>query len=264
VGKIKGGGFLLRRLFSKVFFILTVACIWEAVKAIGGYSDLLLPGVMSILRSLWLERIQIFHMTLFSLQIIGIGLLVAIVLAICATILAFSGRIFSEIITDVLAILHPLPGIAILPIAILWFGIGTKSILFVIIFSAVWPLINHFYTGFRSIPANQLEVGRNLGLSGLKLGRDIMLPASFPHILGGIRTGWARAWQASVAAELVFGAAGGNGGLGWFLYKKRFMMETPGVFAGMLVIVLIGIAVEYIVFTWVEINTVRKWKTIIN
>ena len=91
-----------------------------------------------------------------------------------------------------------------------------------------------------------------------------MLPASFPHILGGIRTGWARAWQASVAAELVFGAAGGNGGLGWFLYKKRFMMETPGVFAGMLVIVLIGIAVEYIVFTWVEINTVRKWKTIIN
>lgn len=162
-----------------------------------------------------------------------------------------------------MAILHPLPGIAILPIAILWFGTGVKAILFVIIFSALWPLLNHFYTGFRTIPSNQLEVGKNLGLRGPKLGLSVMLPASFPHILGGLRTGWARAWQASVAAELVFGAAGGQGGLGWYLYKKRFMMETSGVFAGMLVIVAIGIMVENLIFCTIENKTIKKWNTVI-
>jgi len=211
-----------------------------------------------------MERADLISKTLFSLRIIGIGLAAAICLAMVATFISMSGKFFAEVVSDLMAIMHPLPGIAILPVAILWFGIGVKAILFVIVFSALWPLINHFYTGFRSIPVNQLEVGRNLGLSGWELTLKVMLPASFPHILSGLRTGWARAWQASVAAELVFGAAGGQGGLGWYLYKKRFMMETPGVFAGMLIIVLIGIAVEYLIFAGIENRTIRKWKTIIN
>jgi NitT/TauT family transport system permease protein len=254
----------LREFFSKALFILAVALIWEAVRAAGRYPELLLPGVGSVFGALWSERAEILGRTLFSLKIIISGLLTAVFFAMVGTFVSMSGRFFSEVITDIMAIMHPLPGIAILPIAILWFGIGTEAILFVIVFSALWPLINHFYTGFRSIPKNQLEVGKNLGLSGLKLALSVILPASFPHILGGLRTGWARAWQASVAAELVFGAAGGQGGLGWYLYKKRFMMETPGVFAGMVVIILIGIAVEYLVFAGIEKRTVRKWKTIID
>lgn len=254
----------MREFLSKIAFIFSAGVIWEVIKRIGDYSDLLFPGVRSIIKCLWIERVEIFGKAIFSLKVIGTGLLVAVILAIVGTFICMGGKLFSRIVTDIMAIMHPLPGIAILPIAILWFGIGIKAILFVIVFSALWPLINHFYTGFRSIPANQLEVGKNLGLSGWRLAFHVMLPASFPHVLGGLRTGWARAWQASVAAELVFGAAGGQGGLGWYLYKKRFMMETSGVFAGMLVIVLIGIAVEYIIFAGIENRTVRKWKTIID
>ena len=254
----------MRKLTSKITFLLMALMIWEGIKIAGNYSDLLFPGVCSVMRALWQESGEIFAKTAFSLKIIGIGLFIAILLAIIGTFLAMGGKVLSGVVTDIMAVMHPLPGIAILPIAILWFGIGIKAIIFVVVFSALWPLINHFYTGFCCIPANQLEVGKNLGLTGWKLTWHVMLPASFPHILGGIRTGWARAWQASVAAELVFGAAGGQGGLGWYLYKKRFMMETPGVFAGMLIIVLIGISVEYVIFGGIENMTVRKWNTIIN
>ncbi len=254
----------MRDFCSKLVFISVVAILWEIIRFVGGYPKLLFPGVGSIAIALWTERADIIGKTLFSLKIIGMGLAVAVTLAVLGTIISMSGRYFSEIVTNTMAIMHPLPGIAILPIAILWFGIGMKAILFVVVFSALWPLVNHFYTGFRSIPINQLEVGRNLGLSGWRLAMKVMLPASFPHILSGLRTGWARAWQASVAAELVFGAAGGQGGLGWYLYKKRFMMETPGVFAGMLIIVLIGISMEYLIFAGIEKRTVKKWKTIIN
>lgn len=241
-----------------------LALTWELVRDVFQYPELLFPGMTSIGKALWAEKWEILGKTVFSLKLIATGLTAAVILAAIGTIAALNGKIFSEIVTDFMAIMHPLPGIAILPAAILWFGIGIKAILFVIIFSAVWPLVNHFYTGFRSIPANQLEVGKNLGLSGVRLALWVMLPASFPHILGGLRTGWARAWQASVAAELVFGAAGGDGGLGWFLYKKRFMMETSGVFAGMVVIILIGIAVEYLIFAGIEKRTVKKWKTILD
>lgn len=252
----------MREFASKIVFILAAAIVWEIVRTAGHYPELLLPGIAGIAETLWMERVEIINRMAFSLKLIGIGLVTAIIIAMIATVLSMNGKFFSEINTNIMAIMHPLPGIAILPIAILWFGIGTESILFVIVFSSVWPLINYFYTGFRSIPANQMEVGRNLGLSGFKMAFSVMLPASFPHILGGLRTGWARAWQSSVAAELVFGAAGGQGGLGWYLYKKRFMMETPGVFAGMVVIILIGIAVEYLIFAGIERHTVKKWKTI--
>jgi NitT/TauT family transport system permease protein len=221
-------------------FIFTVAILWEAVRLIQQYSELLFPSVRSILKALWIERLEILGKTLFSLRIILLGLMIAILLAMIGTFISMSGKFFAEIVTNCI-----------------------KAIIFVIVFSAVWPLINHFYSGFRSIPINQLEVGRNLGLTGWELGLKVMLPASFPHILSGLRTGWARAWQASVAAELVFGAAGGHGGLGWYLYKKRFMMETPGVFAGMVIIILIGIAMEYLIFASVENRTIKKWKTII-
>ncbi len=254
----------MRDFLSKIAFIFVAAILWELIRLTGRYPKLLFPGICSIINALWIERVDIISKTLFSLKIIGIGLVVAISLAMLGTFISISGKLFAEVVVDLMAIMHPLPGIAILPVAILWFGIGMKAILFVIVFSAVWPLINHFYTGFRSIPVNQLEVGRNLGLAGWELALKVMLPASFPHILSGLRTGWARAWQASVAAELVFGAAGGQGGLGWYLYKKRFMMETPGVFAGMFIIVLIGIAMEYLIFAGVEKRTVKKWKTIIN
>lgn len=254
----------MRDLLSKSVFIFCAALLWEAVRRLGDYPPLLLPGVLAVSKALWWEKAEILGKTLFSLRIIGISLFIAVTLAMMTTLLTLGGKVFVEAVSDAVAIMHPLPGIAILPIAILWFGIGVKSIAFVIVFSAVWPLINYFYTGFRSIPASQMEVGKNLGLSGIKLALTVMLPASFPHILGGLRNGWARAWQASVAAELVFGAAGGQGGLGWYLYKKRFMMETPGVFAGMVVIVLIGLAVEYLIFATIERNTVRKWKTILD
>lgn len=254
----------MRELFSRAAFIIVLAFVWELMRMAGHYSELLLPGVAGIGEALWQEKWEILGKTIFSLKIIAVGLSLAVILAAAGTVLSMSGRIFSEIISDFMAIMHPLPGIAVLPVAILWYGIGIKAILFVVVFSAIWPLLNHFSTGFHSIPANQLEAGRNLGLSGVRLALSVMLPASFPHILGGLRTGWARAWQASVAAELVFGAAGGDGGLGWFLYKKRFMMDTPGVFAGMTVIIFIGIAVEHLIFAGIEKNTVKKWKTIVD
>lgn len=87
----------------------------------------------------------------------------------------------------------------------------------------------------------------------------ILLPAAFPYILSGIKIGWAFAWRTIIAAEMVFGVAGSQGGLGWFIYQNRFEMNTDLVFAGLLTVILIGLLVENLFFRWLERRTVLRW-----
>jgi NitT/TauT family transport system permease protein len=87
----------------------------------------------------------------------------------------------------------------------------------------------------------------------------ILLPAAFPSILAGLKIGWAFAWRTLIAAEMVYGVASGGGGLGWYIYENKNMLETANVFAGLLMVILIGLAVENLVFGVVERRTVRRW-----
>jgi len=102
-------------------------------------------------------------------------------------------------------------------------------------------------------------VGRNYGLRGLSYVFRILVPAAFPSILTGLKVAWAFAWRTLIAAELVFGVASGKGGLGWFIYESRTVLDIPAVFAGLLTVIMIGLAVENFGFRLIERRTVRKW-----
>ncbi|NPV42614.1 MAG: ABC transporter permease subunit [Firmicutes bacterium] len=250
----------MAKTMRHLVIVVILIVFWELLARSGWYPPLLFPPLRDILRSLSIHKQEILYRTCYSISLIGKGFSVSIGVAFLLAGLAVFYKPISEGVSTLMGIMHPLPAIAILPIALLWFGSGNRSIIAIIIFSSLWPLIANIYNGFRSVPATQLEVGRNLGLKGMNLMLKVMLPASLPHILTGLRIGWARAWQASVAAEMVFGASGGEGGIGWFLYKKRFMMEIPGVFAGLTIIIIIGILVENIILAYIENNTIKKWK----
>ena len=149
---------------------------------------------------------------------------------------------------------------ALMPLALLWFGLGVRSVVFVVVHSVLWPMAVNTYTGFASVPPTLRRVGQNFGLAGWRLVAGILLPAAFPYLLSGIKIGWAFAWRTIIAAEMVFGVAGSQGGLGWFIYQNRFEMNTDLVFAGLLtVIIIIGLAVENLLFKWLERRTVLRW-----
>ncbi len=249
------------KTLNQGLFIAGVMIGWELLARTGWFPPLLFPSISKILINLYTDLTggEILGRLGFSLYLIGVGLGLAIVTAAVTATGAMIFPLFSDWVQALMAILHPLPGIAVLPVIILWLGTGPQSIIAVIWFSSIWPLITNLHTGLRSVPVTQIEAGKNLGLKGIPLIRSILLPGAFPYILSGLRVAWARAWQASVAAEMVFGASGGEGGLGWFIYKKRFFMEIPSVFGGMLVIILVGLLVERLCFELVEIRTVRRW-----
>ena len=102
-------------------------------------------------------------------------------------------------------------------------------------------------------------VGKNYGLGGFAYVAQILIPAAFPSILTGLKIGWAFAWRTLIAAELVFGVSSGSGGLGWFIFENKNQLEIPNVFAGLLTVILIGLAVENLIFRVIEARTVCRW-----
>jgi NitT/TauT family transport system permease protein len=175
------------------------------------------------------------------------------------TILAITTRLGEDVLETMTAMFNPLPAIALLPLALIWFGIGNGALIFVLVHSVLWAVALNTHSGFRSVSPTMKMVGRNYGLKGFDFVARILIPAAFPSILAGLKIGWAFAWRTLIAAELVFGVASGKGGLGWFIFESKNQLDIPDVFAGLLTIILIGLFVENVIFQIVERRTVRRW-----
>jgi NitT/TauT family transport system permease protein len=175
------------------------------------------------------------------------------------TTLAISTRFGSDLLSMLTGMFSPLPAVALLPMAILWFGIGQPAIVFVIMFSVLWVLVLNAQSGFRGVSPALRMTGYNLSLTGWRHVIFILVPAAFPAILSGLKIGWAFAWRTLIAAELVFGASSRSGGLGWFISEHRNELAIDQVFAGMLVVILVGLLVEIGIFRTVERLTVMRW-----
>ncbi|WP_158926843.1 ABC transporter permease [Acidisphaera sp. S103] len=244
----------------KAFLIVLLLVAWEAYAR---YLDneLLVPTFSATITAWWQDMASgvLPSRAWASLQVLAIGFSTGLVLAFILTVLAITTRIGTDFLETMTAMFNPLPAIALLPLALIWFGLGVGSLVFVLVHSVLWAVALNTHAGFRGVSQTLRMVGRNYGLSGLKLVFKILIPAAFPSILAGLKIGWAFAWRTLIAAELVFGVASGKGGLGWYIFESKNELDIPQVFAGLLTIIMIGLLVENVVFRTIEIRTVRKW-----
>jgi NitT/TauT family transport system permease protein len=185
---------------------------------------------------------------------IGIGILVAAFLVAFATLSRFG----SDVLTFLTAVLNPLPGVAVLPLAMLIFGLNEKAILFVLANATIWPLAIAVSTGFKTTSPTLLSVGRNIGLRRVRIITDVLAPAALPYAVAGLKTAWAFGWRTIIAAELVFGVAGAKGGLGNYINDARLNLLPPKMFAALLMIALLGVLFDTL-FTLLERRTVVRW-----
>ncbi len=244
----------------RALLLLALVAIWQAYVSISGVNPLLISSPWDVAKALVEGFVEgrLLDATLITLRILLLSMLIGMVIAAVMTTLATWTRIGEDILVLLTSILNPLPSIAILPLAILWFGLNTTALTVVIANAVIWPIAINVSMGFRTVNPTLLAVGRNIGLSGWRLVRDVLVPAALPHTISGLKTGWAFGWRTIIAAELVFGVAGGKGGLGFFINDARYFLRTPEIFAGLVTIALIGIALD-LVFSYVEKKTVVKW-----
>jgi NitT/TauT family transport system permease protein len=197
--------------------------------------------------------------TVTSLRTLALGYGLGLALAAAFTTFAVASGIGTRILSTLTAMFNPLPAIALLPLALIWFGLGTPSLVFVIIHSVLWAVALNTLSGFRGVPETLRMSGRNIGLKGARYVGLILIPAAFPSILAGLKIGWAFAWRTLVAAELVFGVSSRSGGIGWYIFEARNDLDTATVFSGLLTVILIGLFVESVIFRALEARTVNLW-----
>ncbi len=244
----------------KLFILVVLASLWE-VYARWLDNDLLVPTFSDTVAAFvnGVAKGVIPTRALASLKVLLMGYTAAVCLATVMTILAITTRLGEDLLETMTAMFNPLPAIALLPLALIWFGIGNGALIFVLVHSVLWAVALNTHSGFRSVSPTMKMVGRNYGLKGLGFVAKILIPAAFPSILAGLKIGWAFAWRTLIAAELVFGVASGQGGLGWYIFESKNQLDIPDVFAGLLTIILIGLFVENVIFQIVERRTVRRW-----
>ena len=244
----------------KLLILMLLGVVWE-VYARWVNNPLVLPTFWVTLES-FAGKILSGELLLkagVSLQLLLKGYAIGLVLALVLSVLAMTTRLGQDLLEVLTAMLNPLPAIALLPLALVWFGLGNPSILFVLVHSVMWPVALNTHAGFQAVSNTLRMVGRNVGLTGPAYVLRILVPAAFPSILSGLKVGWAFAWRTLIAAELVFGTTSGSGGLGWFIYENKNVLDIPAVFAGLFTVIVIGLVVEGLIFRTLERATVRKW-----
>jgi NitT/TauT family transport system permease protein len=244
----------------KAALLVVIAVIWE-LYARHLDNPLLVPTFSDTVEAWWgaVSSGVLPARAWTSLQVLAIGFSTGVILAGILTVLAITTRIGTDFLETMTAMFNPLPAIALLPLALIWFGLGIGSLVFVLVHSVLWAVALNTHAGFRGVSQTMRMVGRNYGLSGMRLVLKILIPAAFPSILAGLKIGWAFAWRTLIAAELVFGVASGKGGLGWFIFESKNQLDIPEVFAGLLTIIMIGLLVENVIFRTIENRTIRRW-----
>ena len=244
----------------KAVILVVLAAVWEIY---GRWlnNPLLFPSFFETLKafSAGIQSGVLLERAAVSLQTLLIGYAIGIALAALLTTVAISSRIGTDLLETLTSMFNPLPAIALLPLALIWFGLGTGSIIFVLVHSVLWAVALNTHGGFRAVSTTLRMVGQNYGLKGFSLVGSILIPAAFPSILTGLKVGWAFAWRTLIAAELVFGVSSGKGGLGWYIFENRNQLETANVFAGLFFVIIIGLFVENFIFATIEKRTIHRW-----
>ncbi len=260
-----GGVSLVFDRSRRLLVILAIFVIWELAVRLGDVNTLLFPPFSAVVVSLMSGlgfggTPELWGYIWQTLSVILQSFAISILLAVVLTSLALVSRFAKDFLYVVTGMFQPLPSIALLPMAILWFGFTRESLVFVVVMSMVWPVASSLTVGFATVSRTLVSLGRNYELGAVGTLLQIMLPAALPMLISGLRVGWGFGWRTVVAAELVFGSTGSSGGIGWYINNSRLFMNVADGFAGILLVIIIGLAMES-VFLFIQKKTTMRWGT---
>lgn len=252
---------IARWLAASLFFVLLVVAWYLAVEA-HIWSPLLLPSPLSVFGYLQsaAEDGTLLEATWVTVQRLLIGYGLGILAGLPLGLLTASSRWCQDTIGVLALGLQTLPSVCWVPLALLWFGQTEASLLFVVVMGTLWSLIIATDNGVRTIPPIYTRAARSMGSTGLHTWTHVVLPATLPLLLSGMKQGWAFAWRSLMAAEIFVTILTGFG-LGHLLHYGRELNAMDQVIGVMLIIVIIGLAVDKTLFAPIERFLHRRWGT---
>ena len=262
----KSGG-MMQSVVAQVVFVVVLLIIWEVVArahVFGAKSEIVFPTLEAIGAAFIKNFVTGYAGTSLwvyvgdSMMLLLEGFAIGVIGALLFSSLSMVSRTFYSIYNLVVTICDLLPGVALLPVVIIIVGIRPEVIVFLVVHAVIWPMSRNMLDGFQAVPNIYVEAGKNIGLKGFSLLRSVYLPAAASYLVSGIKVSWARAWRGLISAEMIFGLASCPG-IGLFINQMRTNMYNAEMYATLIVIIIIGLIVQYGILMPIEKNTVVKW-----
>ncbi len=244
-------------LARKLAFFFLLVALWQALFMARLWPEFLFPSPVSVAETLvggFLDGRFLIGIGISMARVV-VGYLISTVIGLPLGLVIGRVRVLDETIGAVLTGLQTLPSICWLPLALLWFGLNERAILFVVVMGAVLSISIAAESGVKNTPPKYLRAAHNMGAHGWRLYRDVILPAALPSILTGMKLGWSFAWRSLMAGELLYVSLG----LGQLLMMGRELNDMSQVIAVMLVIIALGLLVDRLVFSPVERRVREQW-----
>lgn len=247
-----------RVIARTAFPFLVLAAVWEIVARLDVFPPRLFPPLEEIASAFVRLTVSgiLPHHAFDTLARLTAGFALAAVIGVAVGILMGRFRRAEDIFLPLVTIAAPIPGLAYAPLFLLWFGLGNVSTVLLVAFVSAFPVIFNTWTGVKAVKDIWVRSAQAMGADNPKLFRHVILPGALPYILTGLRLGLAQAWRILVGVEML---AAVPWGLGWMIFGAREFLNTDVMLAGVVVIAIIGLALEKLVFEKIENYTVVRW-----
>ena len=252
----------MRRFANVTLFFAAIVTLWQLMVASGRWSPMLLPSPLSVWEYLWSALLDgsLLEATVVTVRRLLTGYAIGVLIGLPLGLLTSTSQFFEDTIGSMALGLQTLPSVCWIPLALLWFGQTESAMLFVVIMGTVWSVAIATDTGARTIPPIYARAARTMGSEGLHQWTRVILPASLPFLVSGMKQGWAFAWRSLMAAEIYVTILTGFG-LGHLLHYGRELNAMDQVIGIMLVIVVVGLLADKALFSPWERFLHRRWGT---
>jgi NitT/TauT family transport system permease protein len=247
----------MKRILRQVAFYLCLVAIWQVISDLHIWPPYLFPSPGSVLEALqagFADRSFLIGIGI-SMKRIAVGYGLSVLLGIGLGFLLAASEFLEATLGGLVLSLQSLPSLCWLPLAVLWFGLSEKAIIFVVVMGSLLSVTINTRAGVRHVPKIYLMAGRNLGARNWLLFLHVLLPASLPHLVTGLKQGWAFAWRSLISGEMIFVSLG----LGHLLMMGRDLNDMSQVVAVMAIIMAIGHIVDRLLFERLENRIRLKW-----
>ncbi|MEN3586242.1 ABC transporter permease [Streptomyces sp. ZYX-F-203] len=254
------GRLLRRKALPPLLGVALALGVWQLAHSLSLTTPDKLPAPADVwvaLADLWYEG-TLFSIIWTSLWRGGSGFLLAVAIGTPVGLVVARVRVVRAAVGPVLAGLQSLPSVAWVPAAVIWLGIDDSALYAVILLGAVPSISNGLMSGIDRVPPLFLRAGRTLGATGVRGARYVLLPAALPGYLAGLKQGWAFSWRSLMAAELIASSPELGLGLGRYLENQREFSDMAGVLVGIILMLVVGVAVDLLCFAPLERRVLRS------
>ncbi len=244
-------------MWQRILFFAALIGIWALIAARHIWDPTLFPGPWRVADTLWQEIRDgsMLHASAISLRRVLMGYSISLAIGVPLGILLATRKWLEMTVGSLVSSLQSLPSICWLPLALLWFGMNDRAILFVVVAGSLVSITVAVQDGVKNLSPTYVRAAQTMGTPQLKIYIDVLLPASLPAILTGAKLGWGYAWRSLMSGELLFVSLG----LGQMLMQGRDLADMSQVISVMIVIMALGLLTDRVIFGSLERHVRRKW-----